>query len=101
GIRYWSVTGVQPCALTILLCNELRDVVVDPLERARRDLAVGILDEGGRRVDDARGDACGFDRCQQCVLTLDVAVDRLKGSPGRKSGRASCREQWRSAAVGG
>ena len=34
-------------------CNS----IVDPGDHLGRDIAIGIFEEGGRRVDDARGDA--------------------------------------------
>ena len=72
-----------------MLADQLRHLVVDALDRAGRDVAVGILDEGGRRVDHARSDAGELDRRQQRILTLQVSVDRSQRRPGRG------RQRWR------
>jgi hypothetical protein len=65
-----------------MLFRQLGHLVVDALNRAGRDFAIGFLDERGRGVDHARGDARGFDRRQQRVLTLEISVQRLHGRPG-------------------
>src|SRR5262249_56514300 len=67
GIRDWSVTGVQTCALPILAA---RTAVLG---------AIVVIDADVRRMARA-SEACR----------------RLMSIPGVEIGRASCREKWRS-----
>ena len=66
-----GVDGREPVELAGILADELGHLIVDPLLGAGRHFAVGVLDEGGRRVDHARRDpalstepssACGLCR---------------------------------------
>ena len=68
GVAAEGIDGGEPVELAGMLSRQFRHLVVDALDRAGRDIAVGVLDERGRSVDHARGDAGGFDRRQQRVL---------------------------------
>ncbi len=89
GVAVEGVDGGKAVELAGMLADEFGHRVVDALFGAGRDVAVGVLDEGGRRVDDARGDAGAFDRREQGVRALQVAVGRLPGRPcrGRQLGQ--------------
>src|SRR5262249_58069044 len=88
GIRYWSVTGVQTCALPIL----------DPLdlELAERLTAQPSI----RPVERRRVGRTAALRRAGVLGEVEVGVDRAR-APDREIGRASCRERVERAVGGG
>src|SRR5262249_56461579 len=86
GIRDWSVTGVQTCALPIFVAEPDLDLV-----------AVG------RRAGDRAFGVAGADRVLEQVGARVLPLRRLPGglldrrAERGEIGRASCRERGRSA----
>src|SRR5262249_57527539 len=79
GIRYWSVTGVQTCALPISEGIKPDDVI----RRRRRPLG-GLVGVVGDDADQLADDVVGLD-----ALGLGVEV----GDDAVQIGRGSCRER--------
>src|SRR5437016_9629881 len=84
GIRDWSVTGVQTCALPIYR-SVMREVEAQPVGcHHRPHLAhMGAEDLAQRRVHEVRGG----------VVALDVAASRFVRSEERRVGKEG-RSRW-------
>src|SRR5207245_872973 len=72
AIKLSRVLGAQFCHL-----------IVDALLGSRRNFAVGIFDECGRRINYSRRDPCCLDRSDKRALALQVVVNLLPGRPAR------------------
>src|SRR5262249_56695321 len=94
GIRYWSVTGVQTCALPISCAQG------EVMGTAERHRDAGLLAERGRlRIAPPLRGCRQLDRgalAHAAKRARQLGVDQLG-----KIGRASCRERaWRSGGAG-
>src|SRR5262249_58598298 len=91
GIRYWSVTGVQTCALPIWAAEHV------PIREPMR-VIVPLRDPVTARAHHAvEGPACGRERPAvfRGDYLLDQRIDDRIGDAGKvvQIGRASCRER--------
>src|SRR5262249_56917405 len=97
GIRYWSVTGVQTCALPI---SQLLAALEVPQGREALVARQGLAAVGGKRhaVD-------GIDAAEAAHLLAGRRVPQahrpvLPAREGAEIGRASCRERRQIAGRG-
>src|SRR5262249_58397257 len=88
GIRFWSVTGFQPCAL--------------PISAREGIIWSGAIDLGSRRLTSRRlsGDPPSRRDLEQARAEVDELLAPLV-PPLSQIGRASCRERVGVAGVGG
>src|SRR5262249_58903420 len=100
GIRYWSVTGVQTCALPIF--NRAAN------RRARIAIGIDVLGPVGfieRRLNAAASRGLvgvrGLQRSNGKLAHRRQRVADAARCDGAKIGRASCRERVESAGVRG
>jgi len=77
GIAGIGVHRGETVEVSRVPADQLRNGIVDPGDHLGREIAVGIFEEGGRRVDHARGDACLLDGRQQGAGIDQIAIDTL------------------------
>src|SRR5262249_59013326 len=99
GIRYWSVTGVQTCALPI--CLQRNREVSLPSQHALLE-STGRLDNFRRVAGSSDAPYTGlFFNDSDIYKWLEAAAWAQVAGPVPEIGRASCRESVESCAGGG